>query len=111
MPQLTSCITSNDETNAAVLLIFPSAGSTASPCGGERERRRRYSQLGRLDVFGRALDGVAVLCGELGDELEQGGALVLDGLAVAAEQGLVLSRQDVDPCLELGQTVSDVMHQ
>ena len=71
----------------------------------------RYSQLCRLDVFGCALYGVAVFCGELGDELEQGGTLVFDGLAVAAEQGLVLGCQDVDPCLELRETVSDVMHQ
>lgn len=70
-----------------------------------------YSQLCCLDVFGRALDGVAVLRGKLGDELEQGGTLVFDWLAVAAEQGLVLGCQDVDPCLQLREAVSDVMHQ
>lgn len=76
-----------------------------------RSRAPGYSQLGRLDVFGRALYGVAVFRGELGDELEQGGALVFHGFTVAAEQGLVLRRQDVDPCLQVGETVSDVMHQ
>lgn len=70
-----------------------------------------YSQLRGLDVLGRALDGVAVLCGELGDELQQGGALVLHRLPVAAEQGLVLSRQDVDPRLQLREAVPDVVHQ
>ena len=75
------------------------------------QRQVPHSQLCRLDILGGALDGVAVLGGELGDELQQRGALVLDGLAVAAQQGLVLSRQDVDARLQLGQTVSDVMHQ
>lgn len=112
MPQLTIWIILNDETNAAVLLISPCTGSTASPCGRSEEwHRDYYSQLCRLDVFGRALDGVAVLCGKLGDELEQGGTLVLHRFPVAAEQGLVLCCQDVDPCLQLRETVSNVMHQ
>lgn len=81
-----------------------------SPCGGGEESHR-YSQLCRLDVFGRALYGVAVFCGELSDELEQGGTLVFNRFAVATEQGLVLGCQDVDPCLQLRETVSDVMHQ
>lgn len=89
---------------------FHGAGPTASPCG-RAEDRRRYSQFCCLDVFGRALYGVAVFCGELGDELEQGGTLVFHRFAVAAEQGLVLGCQDVDPCLQLRETVSDVMHQ
>lgn len=75
------------------------------------EPRHCNSQFCCLDVLGGALDGVAVLCGELGDELQQGGALVLYRFTVAAEQGLVLSCQDVDPCLQLRETVSDVMHQ
>lgn len=110
MPQLTSCIILNDETNAVVLLISAVLDQQHHHVA-ERGRSARYSQLCRLDVFGRALYGVAVLCGELSDELEQGGALVFDGLAVAAEQGLVLGCQDVDPCLQLGEAVSDVMHQ
>lgn len=109
MPQLTSCIILNDETNAVVLLIFRALDQQHHHVA-EREREV-YSQLGRLDVFGRALDGVAVFSGKLGDELEQGGTLVFDWLAVAAEQGLVLGCQDVDPCLQLRETVSDVMHQ
>lgn len=69
------------------------------------------SQFGCLNVLGGALDGVAVLGGELGNELEQSGALVLHGLAVAAEQGLVLCRQHIDPCLKLWEAVSDMVHQ
>ena len=103
MPQLTSCIILNDETSAVVLLIFTVLA--------QQHHHVANSQFCRLDVFGRALDGVAVLCGELGDELEQGGALVLDWLAVAAEQGLVLGCQDVDPCLQLREAVPDVMHE
>lgn len=76
-----------------------------------RSRGKGHSQLCRLDVLGGALDGVAVLRGELGNELQQGGALVLHGLAVAAEQGLVLCRQHVDAGLQLGEAVPDVMHQ
>lgn len=78
-----------------------------TPCGGGEE----YPQLCRLDVLGRALDGVAVLRGKLGDELQQGGALVLHGLPVAAQQGLVLGRQHVDPRLQLREAVPDVVHQ
>lgn len=111
MPPLTIFTTLNDETNATALLISISAGPTAPPCGRKGKISRRYSQLCCLYVFGRALDGVAVLCGKLGDELKQGGALVFHRLAVAAEQGLVLGCQDVDPCLQLRETVSDVMHQ
>lgn len=70
-----------------------------------------YPQFCGLDVLGRALDGVAVLRGKLGDELQQGGALVLHGLSVAAQQGLVLGRQDVDPRLQLREAVSDVVHE
>lgn len=81
-----------------------------SPCG-RKERRQPYSQLRRLDVFGRALDGVAVLRGKFGDELEQGGALVFHWFTVTAEQGLVLGCQDVDSRLQLREAVSDVMHQ
>lgn len=108
MPQLTSCMILNDETNAVVLLIFT---TLAQQHHHVAMHVHWNSQFCRLDVFGRALDGVAVLCGELGDELEQGGTLVFDRLAVAAQQGLVLSCQDVDPCLQLRETVPDVMHQ
>lgn len=60
---------------------------------------KNYTQFSGLDVFGCSLNSVAVLCGELGDELQQGGALVLHRLSVAAEQRLVLSGKDVDTCL------------
>lgn len=71
---------------------------------------RGDSQFSCLYVLGRALDGVTVLGGELGDELQQGGALVIYRFTVAAEQGLVLGRQHIDPCFQLRQTVSDVVH-
>jgi len=89
--------------------MFPAPDQQRHPV--DERRCARYSQLCRLDVFGRALDGVAVLGGKLGDELEQSGALVFHGFTVAAEQGLVLGGQDVDPCLQLGEALSDVMHQ
>lgn len=69
------------------------------------------SQFGGLDVSGRALDGVAVVAGELGDDLQQGGAVVLHRLAVAVEPRLVLGAQHRHPGLELGQTVPDVVHE
>lgn len=77
-------------------VLYAAAMSFAGQQHRPVAERGNYSQLGRLDVLGGALDGVAVLCGELGDDLQQGGALVLHGLAVAAEEGLVLGRQHVD---------------
>lgn len=72
---------------------------------------KKYSQFCGLDVFGCSFDCVAVLGGELGDELQQGGALVLHGLPVAAEQRLVLSGKNIDACLQLWETIPNVMHQ
>lgn len=104
---LTSELTPRSIVKPEACAQFPSANATATPCGGEEE----YPQLCRLYVLGRALDGVAVLGGKLGDELQQGGALVLHRLPVAAQQGLVLSRQHVDPRLQLREAVPDVVHQ
>lgn len=72
---------------------------------------RRDSQLRCLDVLGRAFDGATVLSSKLGDELQQRGALIIDRLAIAVEQRLVLSCQDIDPGLQLRETISDVVHQ
>lgn len=74
-------------------------------------RRRVNSQFGGLDVSGRPLDGVAVVAGELGDDLQQGGAVVLHRLAVAVEPRLVLGAQHRHPCLEVWQTIPDVVHE
>lgn len=74
-------------------------------------RCRVNSQFGGLDVSGRPLDGVAVVAGKLGDDLQQGGAVVLHWLAVAAEPRLVLGTQHRHPRLELWQTVPDVVHE
>ena len=82
-----------------------------APPSGVTEAQTVDSQFSGLDVLGRALYGVAVLCGKLGDELQQRGALVVHGLSVAAQHGLVLGRQHVDPGLQLGQTVPDVVHE
>lgn len=75
------------------------------------KKKKKYTQFGGLDVFGCSLDSVAVLGGKLGDELQQGGALVLHRLSVAAEQRLVLSGEDVDACLQLWQAIPNVVHQ
>lgn len=93
-----------------LLLVTSRRRSNSTPVW-RPPRKWRHSQLSRLDVLGSALDGVAVLRCELGNELQQGGALVLHRLAVAAEQGLVLGRQHVDAGLQLGEAVADVMHQ
>lgn len=70
-----------------------------------------YSQFRGLDVPGSAFDGVAVVGGELGDDLQQGGAVVFHRLPVAVESGLVLSGEYRDSCLELREAVPDVMHE
>lgn len=72
---------------------------------------RRDSQLCRLDVFGCAFDGATVFCSKLGDELQQRGALIVHRLAITVEQRLVLCCQDIDPRLQLRETISDVVHQ
>lgn len=76
-----------------------------------RQADRRDSQLCCLDVLGCAFDGATVFCSKLGDELQQSRALIIDRLAVTVEQRLVLRCQDVDPGLQLRETVSDVVHQ
>ena len=48
---------------------------------------------------------------ELGDDLQQGRVLVHHVLAVGVEQSLELGRHHVHAGLQLGQTVSDVVHQ
>lgn len=72
---------------------------------------RRDSQLCCLDVLGCAFDGATVFCSKLGDELQQRGALIIDRLAITVEQRLVLRCQDIDPGLQLRETISDVVHQ
>jgi len=69
------------------------------------------SQLGGLDVSGRPLDGVAVVAGELGDNLQQGGTVVFYRLAVVIEPCLVLGAQRGHTGLELWQAIPDVMHE
>lgn len=64
-----------------------------------------------MDVSGCSLDGVAVIAGEFGDYLQQGGTVVLYWLAVAVEPCLVLGNQHCHPCFEVWQTVPDVVHE
>lgn len=59
----------------------------------------------------RALDGVAVVRSKLGDDLQQGGALVLHRLPVAAQPRLELGAQCRHARLQLGQAVADVVHE
>lgn len=72
---------------------------------------QRDSQLCCLDVLGSAFDGATVFCSKLGDELQQRGAFIIYRLAITVEQRLVLCCQDVDPGLQLRETISDVVHQ
>lgn len=60
---------------------------------------------------GSAFDGIAVVGGKLGDDLQQGGAVVFHRLPVAVESGLVLGGEHRDSRLELRETVPDVMHE
>ena len=69
------------------------------------------AQLRLLDVPRRAVHGGHVGAGELSDDLQQRGVLVDDVLAVGIHQGLELRGHHIGPGLELGKTVSDVMHQ
>lgn len=72
---------------------------------------RSDSQLGGLDVSGCSLDGVAVIAGKLGDDLQQGGAVVLYWLPIAVEPWLVLGTQNRHSRFEVWQAVSDVVHE
>lgn len=60
---------------------------------------------------GCALYRVAVITGEFSDDLQQGGAVVLYRLSVAAEPSLVLGAQHGDAGLQLRQAVPDVVHE
>lgn len=69
------------------------------------------SQLCGLDVSRCSLDGVAVIAGELGDYLQQGGAVVLHRLTIAVEPRLVLGAQHGHPGFKVRQAVPDVVHE
>lgn len=60
---------------------------------------------------GCALYRVAVITGKLCDNLQQGGAVVLDRLAIAVEPSLVLGTQHSHTGLEVWQAVPDVVHE
>lgn len=77
----------------------------------DAERERRHSQLGRLDVPGCSLDGVAIITGKLSDNLQQSGAVILHRLTVAVELRLVLGAQHRHPGFEVWQAVPDVVHE
>lgn len=72
---------------------------------------RWYSQLRCLDVPGCSLYGVAIICGKLGDNLQQSGAVVLHRLTIAVESCLVLGNEYCHSCFELWQAVPDVVHE
>lgn len=80
-------------------------------CYNESVCLKNYTQFSGLDVFGSSLDSIAVFSRELGDELQQGGTLILHRLAVAAEKRLVLSGKNVDTGLQLWQTIPNMVHQ
>lgn len=71
---------------------------------------RADSQLCGLNVPGSSFYGVAVITSELGDDLQQGGALVLNWLAIAVEPCLVLGTQHGHSGFEVWQAVPDVVH-
>jgi len=62
-------------------------------------------------VPGCSLDGVAVITGELGDNLQQGGTVVLYRLPIAIEPCLVLGTQHSHSGFEIWQAVPDVVHE
>lgn len=60
---------------------------------------------------GCSLYGVAIITGKLGDNLQQGGAVILYWLTVAVEPCLVLSTQHSHSGFEVWQAVPDVVHE
>lgn len=58
-----------------------------------------------------SLNGVAVIAGKFGDDLQESGTVVLHWLPVAVEPCLVLGTQHGHSGLEVRQAVPDVVHE
>lgn len=61
-------------------------------------------------MSGCAFNGVAVITGEFGDNLQKGGTLVLHRLAIAVEPRLILCTQHGHTGFEVRKTFPNVVH-